>query len=172
MKTLERPDFVPLKQISVLLAEDHAKVRKFLKLSVEADGDIEVIGEAKNGRQAVHLSRSLRPEVIVMDIAMPVLNGLRATQEIMNICPLSRVLILSAHPDPAYIMQAMVSGASGYLIKQSSTQVLAQAIREVLIGNTYFSTSIAKHLCDQCRKVFTKAELLKRKSARSRPTKP
>jgi DNA-binding NarL/FixJ family response regulator len=159
-------DSLPIKQISVLLAEDHGNVRKFLKLSIEWDGDIEVVGEAKNGREAVRLTKSLHPEVVVMDIAMPLLNGLQATRQIMETSSTARVLILSAYPDPEYIKQAVIFGASGYLIKQSSTQTLAQAVREVLEGNTYFSASISKRLRDECQKVFGKAELLKRRATR------
>ena len=84
----------------------------------------------------------------------------------METSPATRVLILSAHPDPEYIMQAVLSGASGYLIKQSSTQVLADAVREVLKGNSFFCAPIAKPLRDKCRKLFGKGELLKKKTAR------
>jgi DNA-binding NarL/FixJ family response regulator len=155
-------EVVPVKQITVLLAEDHANFRKSLKLLVELDGDIEVVGEAKNGSEAVRLNTSLQPEVIVMDIAMPLLNGLQATQQIMASSPRTRVLILSAHPDPEYIEQAMMVGASGYLIKQSSTQFLAEAVREVLKGNTYFSPSISKTLRDEYRKSSGKREFAKK----------
>lgn len=161
MKRQEPIDALPTKQITVLLAEDQANFRKSLKLLVEWDGDIGVVGEAKNGLEAVRLSASLHPEVIIMDIAMPLLNGLQATRQIMKASPATRVLILSAHPDPEYIVQAMVSGASGYLIKQSSTQFLAEAIREVLKGSSYFSTAIPKALRTQCRALFNKGALLK-----------
>jgi DNA-binding NarL/FixJ family response regulator len=131
MKIQEIIDPSATKQITVLLAEDHAAFRKSLKLLVELSGDIEVVGEAKNGLDAVRLARSLHPEVIVMDIAMPQLNGLQAARQIMEILPAIKVLILSSHPDPEYIRQAMLFGASGYLFKQSSTQFLAQAVRRV-----------------------------------------
>ena len=150
------------KQITVLLAEDQASFRKSLKLLIELDGDIEVVGEAKNGLEAVRNAKNLKPDAIVMDIAMPLLNGLEATRQIMEILPATRVLILSAHPDPEYIKQAMTLGASGYLLKQSSTQFLAEAIRTVLRNGTYFSQSISKLLRDQCQKLFVKSELLKR----------
>jgi DNA-binding NarL/FixJ family response regulator len=166
MKKTELTDSIPGKQIKVLLAEDHANVRKFLKLSVELDGDIEVVGEAKNGLEAVRLTKSLHPEVVVMDIAMPLLNGIQATRQITETSSTARVLILSAYPDPEYIKQAVISGASGYLIKQSSTQALAQAVREVLKGNTYFSASISKHLRNQCLKLFCKGQLLRKQTAR------
>ena len=166
MKLQELTDTLLLKHISVLLAENNANFRKSLKLLIESDGDIEVVGEAKNGRDAVQLAMSLHPEVIVMDIAMPLLNGLEATRQIMEISPATRVLILSAHPDPEYIKQAVLLGASGYLIKQSSTQVLAHAIREVLKGNSFFCAPISKPLRDQCQVLFGKGELLKKKTAR------
>ena len=166
MKRPELIESLPVKQITVLLAEDHASFRKTLKLMIESGGDIEVVGEAKNGLEAVRLSARLHPEVIVMDIAMPLLNGLEATQQIMAISPATRVLILSAHPDPEYIKQAVMLGASGYLIKQSSTQVLAHAIREVLKGNSFFCAPISKPLRDQCQVLFGKGELLKKKTAR------
>ncbi len=167
MKRQEPIDCLPIKkQVTVLLAEDHANIRKFLKLSVQLDGDIKVVGEAKNGREAVRLAMSLHPEVVVMDLAMPLLNGLEATRQILEIRPTTRVLILSAHPDPEYIKQAVLLGASGYLIKQSSTQVLAQAVREVVKGNSFFCVQIAKPLRDQCRKLFGKGKLLKKRAAR------
>jgi DNA-binding NarL/FixJ family response regulator len=166
MKRQDLTDSLPIKkQITVLLVDDHANIRKFLKSSVQLDGDIKVVGEAKNGREAVRLATSLHPEVVVMDLAMPLLNGLEATRQILKTSPTTRVLILSAHPDPEYITQAVIWGASGYLIKQSSTRVLAQAVREVLKGNSFFCAPIAKPLRDQCRKLFGKGELLKKKVA-------
>jgi len=167
MKKRELIDSPSLKQTTVLLADDHAEFRKSLKLLVELDGDIKVVGEAKNGREAVKMAGRFRPEVIVMDFAMPLLNGLEATRMILETLPATRVLILSAHPEPEYIVQAVVLGASGYLIKQSSTQVLAHAIREVLKGNSFFCAPIAKPLRDQCRKLFGKGELLKKETASS-----
>jgi DNA-binding NarL/FixJ family response regulator len=166
MKRQELTVSASSKQITVLLAEDFADLRKALKLLVESDGDIKVVGEAKTGLEAVQMTGILRPEVILMDISMPLLNGLHATRQIMKIFPMTRVLILSAHSDPEYIEQAVVVGASGYLMKESSTQFLAQAVREVLKGNTYFSASIPKSIRDHCEKVFGKSELLKKKAAR------
>jgi len=110
---------------------------------LEAEGDIAVVGEAQTGRQAVQLARRLRPAVVVMDIAMPLLNGLEATRQIRKVVPTTRVLILSAHSDDEYIRQVILLGAAGYLIKQTSADLLAKAIREVEKGNTFFSPSIA-----------------------------
>jgi DNA-binding NarL/FixJ family response regulator len=135
-----------MKQITVLLAEDHTIVRQGLRLLVEADGDIGIVGEAKNGRVAVQMNRELHPDVIVMDIAMPLLNGIEATRQILKAFPATKILILSAHSDLEYIEQIVKAGALGFLIKQSSGDVLARAIRELHQGKTFFTPSIAKQL--------------------------
>ncbi len=135
-----------MKHITVLLAEDHEIVRQGLRKLLEAESDIEVVGEAATGRQAVALTRKLRPAVVVMDIAMPLLNGLEATRQIRQAVPEAKVLILSAHSDDAYVEQATTEGAAGFLLKQSSSDVLARAIREVQKGNTFFSRSVAQRL--------------------------
>jgi DNA-binding NarL/FixJ family response regulator len=147
-----------MKRITVLLAEDHMIVREGLRALLEAEGDIEVVGEAETGRQAVQLTKRLRPGVVVMDIAMPLLNGLEATRRILKAVPATKVLILSAHGDDEYLRQVAMLGAAGYLIKQTSADLLARAIREVQKGNTFFSPSIANRLCglslqsrDECR---------------------
>jgi DNA-binding NarL/FixJ family response regulator len=105
-----------------------------------------VVGEEKNGRQAVALVKKLRPALVLMDIAMPLLNGLQATRQILEATPAIRVLILSAHSDDAYVEEATNSGAMGYLIKQTSAGNVCHAIREVQMGNTFFSPSIPKRL--------------------------
>src|SRR5205823_6789465 len=102
--------------------------------------------EAETGRQAVQLTRKLRPAVVVMDIAMPLLNGCEATRQIRKAVPDSKVLILSAHGDEAYVEQLTGLGAAGFLLKQTSSHVLATAIREVQKGNTFFSPAIVKRL--------------------------
>ncbi len=134
------------KPITVLLAEDHMIVREGLRTLLDAEGDIQVVGEAETGRQAVELTKKLRPAVIVMDIAMPLLNGLEATRQIRQAVPDTKVLILSAHSDDAYVEQVVALGAVGYLIKQTSAHFLVEAIREVQKGKTYFSPAIAQRL--------------------------
>jgi two-component system, NarL family, nitrate/nitrite response regulator NarL len=141
-----------MKRITVLLAEDHQIVRQGFRSLLKHERDIEVIGEAETGRQAVQLARKLRPAVVVMDIAMPLLNGLEATRQIRKELPDIRVLILSAHSDDAYVDHAAALGAAGFLLKQTSSHNLATAIREVQKGNTFFSTSISKRAKDRGRK--------------------
>jgi len=139
-----------MKRITVLLAEDHMIVREGLRALLEAESDIEVVGEAQTGRQAVQLTKRLRPAVVVMDIAMPQLNGLEATQRILKAVPATRVLILSAHGDDGYLRQVVMLGAAGYLIKQTSADLLVRAIREVQKGNTFYSPSIANRVRRLC----------------------
>src|SRR5437868_6976041 len=138
-----------MKQITVLLAEDHHIVREGFRSLLKHEPDIEVVGEAETGRQAVQLTRKLRPEVVVMDIAMPLLNGLEATRQIRKEFPGTKVLILSAHSDDAYVDQVTLLGASGFLLKQTSSDVLATAIREIHKGNTFYSPSVSKRLKGQ-----------------------
>jgi DNA-binding NarL/FixJ family response regulator len=137
---------------TVLLAEDHQIVREGFRSLLKHEPDIEVVGEAETGRQAVQLARKLRPAVIVMDIAMPLLNGIEATRQIRKDVPETKVLILSAHSDDAYIEQMAALGASGFLIKQSSAHELATAIREVQKGNSFFSPSIGKRIRNRSKK--------------------
>ena len=151
------------RRIAVLLADDHMVVREGLRKLLEAEGDIEVVGEAATGRQVVDLARELRPAVIVMDIAMPLLNGLEATRQIRRAFPETKVLILSAHSDDAYVESATAAGAVGYLIKQTSAHFLAVAIREVHGGNTFFSPSVAKRLSHRNQKSLDRKGVLKPK---------
>lgn len=137
--------------ITVLLAEDHAIVREGLRSLLDAEPDIEVVGEAQTGREAVQRAKELLPAVIVMDIAMPLLNGLEATRQILKALPATKILILSAHSDDAYVEQVIGLGAAGYLIKQNSALALSKAIREARKGNMFFSPSIAKRLRERER---------------------
>src|ERR1039457_3954098 len=153
-----------MKLITVLLADDHMVVREGFRKLLEAEADLEVVGEAQNGRQAVELTRKLRPAVVVMDIAMPRLNGLEATRQIRKAFPDTKVVMLSAHSDDAYIDQAIAIGAAGFLLKQTSSHDLSVTIREVEKGNTFFSPSIAQRLHDQ--KLPARGGTLRKKVAR------
>ena len=151
--------------ITVLLAEDHMIVREGLLALLKLEHDIHIVGEAENGRQAVALAATLAPDVVVMDIAMPLLNGLEATRQILHAKPATRVLILSAHGDDAYVEQAMNLGAAGYLIKQTASNVLAAAIREICKGHPFFSPSISKRRYHHQRRAKAIGDLPKKDAA-------
>jgi DNA-binding NarL/FixJ family response regulator len=138
-----------MKPITVLLADDHAVVRDGLRALLEIESDIEVVGDAATGREAIQLTKKLRPVVVVMDIAMPLLNGLEATRQILKALPATRVLILSAHSDDEYVDEVTRIGAAGYLVKQRSAHDLPTAIREAARGRTFFSPSVAARQSDR-----------------------
>jgi len=155
-----------MKRITILLAEDHEIVREGFRKLLEAEDDLEVVGEAQTGRQAVEMIKKLRPDVVVMDIAMPLLNGLEATRQILKVLPGTKVLMLSAHSDDAYVEQATELGAVGFLLKQTSSHDLSRAIREVQKGNTFFSPSIARRLHRRDKQSPHRAGRLKKTVAR------
>ncbi|MBC7366904.1 MAG: response regulator transcription factor [Undibacterium sp.] len=135
-------------KITILLAEDHAIVRQGLCKLLETEGSFVIVGQAQTGRDAVALAAALRPAVILMDIAMPVLNGLAATQQILAADPAARVLILSAHSDDEYVERTLAAGAVGFLEKQTSAEILTTAIHAVAKGGTFHSPAIAKRIAD------------------------
>ena len=151
-----------MKKISVLLVDDHTVVRQGLRALLKAEEDMEVIGEAENGRQAVMLAKKTPPDVVVMDVAMPMLNGLEATRQILRGAPGTKVLVLTSYGDDECVQQLMQAGATGYLIKQTAANDLLKAIREVQRGNAFFSPSIAKRLRDQCREAFSNGQPVKK----------
>ena len=153
-----------MEKIAVLLAEDHQIVREGFRSLLQHERDIEVVGEAENGRQAIALVKKLRPAVVVMDIAMPLLNGLEATRQIRKEFPDIKVIILSAHRDDAYVEQVIELGASGFLLKQSSSHNLATAIREAQKGATFFSPDVAKRLRSRDQKSQDREGNFKKKS--------
>jgi DNA-binding NarL/FixJ family response regulator len=146
-----------MKRITILLVEDHRIVREGLHKLLELEDDLEVVGEAENGRQALLMVKKLRPAVVVMDIAMPVLNGLEAIRQILKIVPGTKILTLSAHRDVAYVKNVTDSGAVGFLLKQSSFHDLAKGIREVNKGNVYFGPFFAKLLPERARNSLDRA---------------
>jgi DNA-binding NarL/FixJ family response regulator len=133
-----------MKRIPVLLADDHTIVREGFRHLLELETDFEVVGEAADGRQAVALAVQFRPDVVLMDIAMPRLNGLEATRRVLKALPSAKVIMLSSHNDDARVENATNSGAAGFLFKQTSALELCQAIREVHQGKTIFSPAIAR----------------------------
>src|SRR5206468_3190956 len=151
-----------MEKITVLLADDHIVVRQGLKALLAAEEGIEIVGEADNGREAVVMTKKFLPDVVVMDIAMPVLNGLEATRQITRALPSTKVLILSSYSDDEYVQQLTEAGAAGYLVKQSAANDLIKAIREAYRGNAFFSPAIAKRLRDHCREAFVSGQPVKR----------
>jgi len=150
------------KKITVLLADDHTVIREGLRVLLEAAGDIKVVGEAETGRQAVQMAKSLLPDVIVLDVAMPLLNGLEATRQILRETPSAKVLILSSYSSDDYVQYLVEEGVTGYLIKQTATHDLLKAIREAHKGNAFFSPAISKRLLNQCRDAYMRGHPSKR----------
>ena len=139
-----------MRRISVLLVDDHTVVRQGLRALLAAEDDMRVIGEAENGRQAVRQAKRSSPDVVVMDVAMPVLNGLEATRQILKAVPSAKVLGLTSYGDDGYLQRMIEAGASGYLLKQTAANDLLKAIREVQRGHTFFSPAIARRLREAC----------------------
>jgi DNA-binding NarL/FixJ family response regulator len=137
-----------LSKIKILLADDHGLVRKGLRLLLEREPGMEVVGEAADGREAVQLAETLEPDIVVMDIAMPQWNGIDATGQIIKRSPRTGVIILSMHSDESYIMRALTAGAKGYLLKDSAEPDLIQAVRAVAHGKPFFSPVITQALLE------------------------
>lgn len=142
-------------KIRVLLADDHAVVRQGFKMILSAQPDMEIVGEAGNGREALALAESLQPDVVVMDVAMPELNGIEATRRVMASCPRTRVLALSMHKDSAYVREILRAGARGYLLKDSFDADLLTAVRAVSRGEGYLSPGVSEAVLSDYRKQVT-----------------
>jgi DNA-binding NarL/FixJ family response regulator len=135
--------------IKVLLAEDHTIVRKGLRSLLEDEEGIEVIGEAEDGREAIKQAEKLHPDIIVMDIAMPGLNGLEATRRLRKLNPEIKILILSVYANEEYVFQTLQAGAEGYLVKKAAPSELILAIKAVYQGNSFLSPSISRTVIDE-----------------------
>jgi DNA-binding NarL/FixJ family response regulator len=134
--------------VTVFLADDHAVVRDGLRSLLEAEKDIQVIGDASNGRDAVHRVAEDQPDIAILDIAMPELNGIDATRQISEICPATRTIILSMHSNPEHIFRALHAGARGYLLKESAGAEVVHAVRAVHDGHRYLSQAISEIVLD------------------------
>jgi len=135
-------------RVRILLADDHIMVRQGLRKVLEEQRDWEVVAEAGNGREAVRLVEQHRPDVAILDVAMPQLNGIEATRQITKKNSGTRVLVLSMYPDEAYVTQILQAGATGYLLKDSADVDLIQAVSAVSIGKSFFSPAIARVMLD------------------------
>jgi len=130
-------------QISVLLVDDHSLVRRGFRRMLEDEPDIHVIGEASDGLEAVNLARSLKPQVIVMDCALPEINGLQATRKILEFAPQTLILMLSMHTEETWVRQAMEAGARGYVLKNALDLELGSAIRRIVSGETVLDEQLS-----------------------------
>ena len=137
-----------MSKLRIMLAEDHETVREGLKMIVNAEDDMEVAGVAGDGVEAVAQAQQLLPDVLVMDISMPKLNGLQATQKLKEVCPQVKVLTLSRHTDDGYVRQLLAAGACGYVLKQSASNELIHAIRAVASGGSYIDPKLAGRVMD------------------------
>ena len=135
-------------RVRILLADDHTVVRQGLRKLLEERPDWEVIAEAGDGREAVRLAEQQKPEVAILDVAMPLLNGIEATRQITKRVPATRVLVLSMHADEAYVTQILQAGATGYLLKDSADVDLLKAVGEAAQGRSFFSPAIARVMLD------------------------
>lgn len=135
-------------RIRVLLAEDHNVVREGLRLLLSAQPDIEVVGEARNGAEALEAARRVCPDVAILDISMPELDGLQAAERIRLACPDTRILILSMHESDAYFFRALEVGAAGYVLKKAASDDLLNALRAVARGEAFFYPSLTRKLLD------------------------
>jgi DNA-binding NarL/FixJ family response regulator len=131
---------------TLLLVDDHTLTRSGLRLLLELVGDFEVLGEAQNGREAITLAANLRPDIVLMDLTMPELNGLEAMRHILRDCPGTKVLVVSAHLEENRVREALRAGATGYLVKSAATSELEIAIRAALKGNSYLSPEVSNIL--------------------------
>jgi RNA polymerase sigma factor (sigma-70 family) len=137
-----------MNKVRILIADDHGIVRKGLRLQLEQHEEFQVVGEASDGREAVRLAEELSPDVIIMDIAMPNLNGIQATTQLVKKNPKLGVIMLSMHSDESYLTRTLTAGAKGYLLKDSADQDLYRAVQSVSEGKPFFSPTIAKTLLE------------------------
>jgi two-component system response regulator NreC len=133
-------------EIRIILADDHTVMRSGLRLLLERQPNLTVVGEAADGREAVTLSAEHKPDVVVMDIAMPHLNGVEAARQIVNHCPQTAVAILSMHSDESYVIRSLKAGARAYLLKDSAEADLIEAIRAISMGKSFFSPAVRRIL--------------------------
>jgi len=143
-----------MKKLRILLADDHTVMRTGLRVLLERQPNLEVVGETENGRQTVELSASLKPDVLVMDVGMPILNGIEATKQIASKCSTIAVVILSMYSDEAYVMRALKAGARAYLLKDSAAVDLISAIEAVSQGKSFFSPKVSRILAEDYVRVL------------------
>ncbi len=132
--------------IKILIAEDHAIVREGIRMILEEEPDFDVVGEAKDGREAVELAQKMAPDVVILDISMPQMSGIEATPQIRRLCPNTRVLILTMHEEESYVFQLLRAGASGYVLKRAAATDLVEAVRSASRGEAFLYPSVARNV--------------------------
>jgi DNA-binding NarL/FixJ family response regulator len=147
--------FMSAKLTTILLADDHAVVRRGFSMILAAQWDMQVLAEVSNGREAVEKAEALQPDVVVMDVTMPELNGIEATRRLLKLSPKTRVLALSMHKDSVYVREILRAGAKGYLLKDSSETEFLKAVRAVAVGQGYLSPEVSDAVLDDYRKHVT-----------------
>lgn len=141
-----------MSKIRILLADDHTLVRRGMAMIVAAQADMEVVGEARNGKEAIELAEKLHPDVVIMDVTMPELNGIEGTRRIGEACPRTRVLAVSMHRDSMYVREILRAGARGYLVKDADDDALIDAVRAVARGEGYLSPAVSDAVLSDYRK--------------------
>ena len=143
-----------MRKLKILLADDHVVMRSGLRALLERQPNLEVVGESENGRQTVEMAQSLKPDVVVMDVGMPILNGIEATRQIVNMQTGATIIILSMHADESYVMRALKAGARGYLLKDSAAADLMNAIQAVSQNKSFFSPKVSHILAEDYVRVL------------------
>jgi DNA-binding NarL/FixJ family response regulator len=151
-----------MSKLRIILADDHKIIREGLRMLVNSQADMEVVGEADNGRIAITLTHELQPDVVVMDVSMPELNGLKATEKLKELFPSIKILTLTRHMDEGYLKQLLEAGASGYVLKQSASEELVRAIHAVVDGQTYLDPAMMEQFV---------GNVIGRRAARGSPAK-
>lgn len=151
-----------MSKLRIILADDHKLIREGLRMLVNSQADMEVVGEADNGRIAITLTHELQPDVVVMDVSMPELNGLKATEKLKELFPSIKILTLTRHMDEGYLKQLLEAGASGYVLKQSASEELVRAIHAVVNGQTYLDPAMMEQFV---------GNVIGRRAARGSPAK-
>jgi Response regulator containing a CheY-like receiver domain and an HTH DNA-binding domain len=151
-----------MSKLRIILADDHKLIREGLRMLVNSQADMEVVGEADNGRIAITLTHELQPDVVVMDVSMPELNGLKATERLKELFPSIKILTLTRHMDEGYLKQLLEAGASGYVLKRSASEELVRAIHTVVNGQTYLDPAMMEQFV---------GNVIGRRAARGSPAK-
>lgn len=138
-----------MEKINIVLADDHILVRKGIKAMLESEGDLNVIGEAGNGREALEVAKALHPDILVLDIRMPEMTGLEAASQLSQVSPATKALILSMHDSEEYVLQSLDAGAYGYLLKDTDKTEFVKALKQIHAGNKYFSGAVSNVLANR-----------------------